>query len=63
MNKREIKFDKENPKIESELAIFWDNFSKVLPKSRARSEIGDEKLFIAFKDTYIKARKYLTNKN
>jgi len=45
--------------IESELAIFWDNFANVLPKSRARSEIGDEKLFVAFKDTYLKIREHL----
>jgi hypothetical protein len=50
---------KEIETIESELAIFWDNFANVLPKSRARSEIGDEKLFVAFKDTYLKIREHL----
>ena len=48
----------EKEKIESEIAVFWDLFSKILPKSRARCEIGDEKLFIAFKATFIEVRKF-----
>ena len=52
----------EKEKIESEIAVFWDLFSKILPKSRARCEIGDEKLFIAFKATFIEVRKFYKNK-
>lgn len=60
MNKEQekITIDKDKLIARSEIAVFWDNFSKVLPESRARSEIGDEKIFIAFKDTFIKVREF-----
>ena len=70
MNKEEMleeytKFlydDKEKHQTEVELGIFWDIFSRALPKSRARNEIGDEKLFIALKITFIQIKKYLNKK-
>ncbi len=54
--------DKEKHQTEVELGIFWDIFSRALPKSRARNEIGDEKLFIALKITFIQIKKYLNKK-
>lgn len=46
-------------KEESELAIFWEEMSKNLPKSVERSALGDEKIFVAFKCVYPKIKEYL----
>jgi hypothetical protein len=46
-------------KEDSELAVFWDEMAKALPKSIERSALGDEKIFIAFKSTYLKIKIHL----
>lgn len=42
----------EEAKIESELAVFWNEMSNFLPKTRARAELGDQAIFAAFKALY-----------
>lgn len=46
-------------KLQSEIAIFWNDIAENLPKSLERSALGDEKIFRAFCVTYPKIRKYL----
>ena len=44
-----------------EVAVFWDEISRYLPKSLERAALGDEKIFLALKIAYSKIRKYLIN--
>lgn len=44
---------------ENELAVFWDKMTSYLPKSIERSALGDEKIFIAFKETYPDIKKHI----
>lgn len=43
----------------SELAVFWDEISKFLPKSVERAALGDEKIFIAFKSAYPLIKRFI----
>lgn len=49
----------EHETIQSELALFWNEISQNLPKSRERSALGDEKIFTAFAATYPKMREHI----
>lgn len=46
-------------KIESELAVFWDEISKFLPKSKERKALGDDKIFKALRIAYPGMRQHL----
>lgn len=59
--KEEIEYIREKNKIDSEISIFWDKMSEYLPKSFERSALGDEKIFIAFKQAYIEFRPFIAD--
>jgi lysine/ornithine N-monooxygenase len=46
-------------RTKAELAVFWDEIAKALPKSMERSALGDEKIFRAFASSYPKMREHL----
>ena len=52
----DIKIDAKEQRLNSELAVFWNEISNNLPKSLERSALGDEKIFLAFKSAYPKIR-------
>jgi len=49
----------EKERTDSELAIFWNEIATYLPKSYERSALGDEKIFIAFKQAYPQLKKHI----
>lgn len=42
-----------------EVAVFWEEISKHLPRSRAREELGDEVICGAFRAVYPKIKSHL----
>ena len=51
---------KERETTKSELAVFWNEMAKHLPKSIERSALGDEKIFKAFQIVYPKIKQHIT---
>jgi len=49
----------EKERTDSELAIFWNEIATYLPKSYERNALGDEKIFIAFKQAYPQLKKHI----